>query len=755
MIKGLLFAVSTSGLVMVSHFANAENRIGIPVIPKPNRIEVKSGEFSLTQNTMVILPDDDENLQVVAEQLSSRLRAVTGYPFEIVRRSKTSGHTIVLTINSQEEGLGNEGYELNVTKRSVSIKGRTPAGVFYGVQSFYQLLPPEVEKDTLGPSAKWSVPCVTIEDKPRFRWRGMHLDVGRHFFSKDFVKKYIDVLASYKMNTFHWHLTEDQGWRIEVKKYPRLTQIGSQRKETMGDCKPHGGFYTQDEIREIVKYAGERFITIVPEIEMPGHCLAALASYPELSCSGGPFNVGTEWGVINDVYCAGNEKTFEFLENVIDEVSALFPGQFFHVGGDECPKIRWSNCVRCQNRIKAEGLKDEHELQSYFIKRIEKILNKRGKRLLGWDEILEGGLAPNATVMSWRGMEGGIEAAKSGHDVVMTPTSHCYFDYFQGVAGEPRTIGGFLPIDTVYSFEPIPADLTAEEARRILGAQGNVWTEWMPDSRQVEFMVLPRLCAMSEVLWTQKSKRDVQDFVRRLENHYDRFVARDLNFRVPTPLGIGGTKVIFGDTLVTMKSAVSTATICYTLDGNDPTPNSTKYMSPIHIQGDQTLKAALVLANGRTSNSVTTNFYVVDRKQNGLNYTYYEGEWEKLPDFTQLKPVGSGMVYDIGLEGIPQRGDNFGIHFAGFMRIEKGGEYTFYTASDDGSILLIDDKEVVDNDGLHGTIEASGKVTLRSGNHKIDVLYFQRGGGKDLDVSFEGPQVLKQHLSPALLFHAM
>jgi len=755
MLKGLLFAVSTSGLVMMSHFANAENRIGIPVIPKPNKIEVKSGEFSLSQNTRIILSDDDENLQVVAGQFASRLRAVTGYPFEIVRRSKTSGHSIVLTINSREEDLGKEGYELNVTKRSVSIKGGTPAGVFYGVQSFFQLLPPEVEKDTLGPNAKWSVPCVTIKDKPRFRWRGMHLDVGRHFFPTEFIKKYIDLLASYKMNTFHWHLTEDQGWRIEIKRYPRLTQIGSQRKETMGDCKPHGGFYTQDEIRDVVEYAKKRFITIIPEIEMPGHCLAALASYPELSCSGGPFNVGTEWGVINDVYCAGNEKTFEFLENVIDEVSALFPGQFFHVGGDECPKIRWSNCVRCQNRIKTEGLKDEHELQSYFIKRIERILNARGKRLVGWDEILEGGLAPNATVMSWRGTQGGTDAAKSGHDVVMTPTSHCYFDYHQGVAGEPRTVGGFLPIDTVYSFEPVPDDLTVEEATHILGAQGNVWTESMPDSCQVEYMVLPRLCAMSEVLWTENSKRDFQDFARRLEKHYDRFVAQDLNFRVPTPQGIGGTRVIFGDTLVTMKSPVSNATIYYTIDGDDPTPNSTRYVSPIPIRGDQTLKTMLVLANGRMSNPVTTNFFLVDQSLNGLNYTYYEGEWEKLPDFRQLTPVASGRVYDIGLEGVAQRRENFGIHFSGFIRIEKEGEYTFYTTSDDGSKLMIDDKEVVDNDGLHGTIEASGKIMLSAGDHKIDVLFFQRGGGKDLDVLFEGPQVFKQHLSPALLFHAM
>ncbi len=446
--------------------------------------------------------------------------------------SKKKENSIILMIDEKLKRVGKEGYQLRVTEKSVTIKSSSPAGIFYGVHSLYQLLPPEVEKNEQVTGVKWSIPCVTIEDKPRFTWRGMHLDVGRHFAPVKFVKKYIDLLSSYKMNTFHWHLTEDQGWRIEIKKYPKLTEIGSKRKETMGDSTPYGGFYTQEEIKEVVNYAKERFITIVPEIEMPGHALAALTAYPEFSCTGGPFEVGTTWGVFEDVYCAGNEKTFEFLKDVLSEVIPLFPGKFFHIGGDECPKERWKNCPKCQARIKKNKLGNEHRLQSYFVQRIERFLRSKGKRLVGWDEILEGGLAPGATVMSWRGTEGGIAAAKAKHDVVMTPTSHCYFDYYQSKPdSEPKAIGGFLSIEKVYSFEPVPAELKPKQAKHILGAQGNVWTEYMPNTNHVEYMVLPRLLAMSEVVWSVKKQKNFEDFSKRLNEHYKRFTYRGYNFR--------------------------------------------------------------------------------------------------------------------------------------------------------------------------------------------------------------------------------
>ena len=723
----------------------------ISIIPKPTSTAQIEGSFALNDSTKIIIANNPHQLKLIAEQLVTRLRTVTGYPFELLTSSKKKDNSIILILDEKFKRLGKEGYQLIVTEKFVTVKSPSPAGIFYGVQSLYQLLPPEVEKNEQVTSVTWSIPSVTIEDKPRFTWRGMHLDVGRHFAPVEFVKKYIDLLASYKMNTFHWHLTEDQGWRIEIKKYPKLTEIGSKRKETMGDSTPYGGFYTQKEIKEVVKYAKERFITIVPEIEMPGHSLAALTAYPEFSCTGGPFEVGTTWGVFEDVYCAGNEKTFKFLKDVLSEVIPLFPGKFFHIGGDECPKERWKKCPKCQARIKNNKLGNEHRLQSYFVQRIERFLRSKGKRLVGWDEILEGGLAPGATVMSWRGTEGGIAAAKANHDVVMTPGSHCYFDHYQGLPdGEPKAIGGFLTIDTVYAYEPVPAELTPRQAKHILGAQGNVWTEYMPNTRHVEYMILPRLLAISEVVWSDKSHRNYSDFIKRLEQHYDRFVYRDFNFRVPTPVGFGGKRYIFEPTEIELKSPISSASIYYRLDGLDPTPGSMKYTNPIRIANDFTLKAILILSNGRKSNPAVTNFFLVDKEKNGLEYRYFEGEWDSLPNFKMLQPIRSGKVYNIDLDGFEHRGANFAVQFRGTVNIEKEDDYTFYLVSDDGSKLFIDGNEVINHDGLHGPSEKSAKVRLSSRKHKIEVQYFQQWGGKVVELSYEGTGIQKQLIPPIL-----
>jgi hexosaminidase len=724
----------------------------VSVVPKPLSIKLEDGTFLLKTSTKVLVQGESKELHSIADGLAGRLRTVTGFaiPVEPLSSDQRRGDAIILQLAGGAD-LGAEGYRLHSSKQSVQIEGMKPSGVFYGVQTFYQLLPVEVEKKELVHDVTWSIPCLRIEDKPRFTWRGMHLDVGRHFFSKDSVKRYLDLMASYKMNTFHWHLTEDQGWRIEIKKYPRLTSIGSWRRETMDDYTPHAGFYTQDDIKEIVEYARERFITVVPEIEMPGHSQAALAAYPELSCSGGPIKVATEWGVHNDVYCAGNEKTFQFLEDVIGEVASLFPGPFFHIGGDECPKLRWSNCKRCQDRIAANGLNNEQGLQSYFIKRIEKMLNARGKRLVGWDEILEGGLAPNATVMSWRGIEGGIEAAKSGHDVVMTPTSYCYFDYYQAAVGEPAAIGGYLPIDSVYSYEPVPSEITSEQAKHVLGAQGNVWTEWIPNFRQVEYMAATRMAALSEVVWSDKSRRNFKDFLVRMTPQYQRLTFRDINFRVPAPLGVGGRRILFHDTLLVLNSPVPDASIYYTLDGQNPTPSSPRYSKPIPIHGDKIVTATLALPGGKSSTPLTTYFSTVDPKVNGVEYNYFEGVWEVLPDLRSMKPVKSGIAYDIGVESVPNRGEEYAVQFNCLVNITNDGDYTWYLGSDDGSKLSVDGKELIDNDGLHGLKEVSGKINLLRGKHKLEVLYFQRWGGQDLNVSLEGPGFPKQLLSPRLL----
>jgi hexosaminidase len=724
------------------------------IIPRPAKLEVGAGSFQIGPKTSIVFDSRSSDVPEVAEYLAARLGPPTG--FSLAVRSAVGNvpeDAILLRTGDVLSKLGAEGYQLSVSKKGIKIEAASPAGLFYGVQTLLQLLPAEVEGPGKAEGVPWKVPFVKIEDRPRFVWRGAHLDVGRHFFPKEFVKKYIDLLAKYKMNTFHWHLTEDQGWRIEIPKYPRLTEVGAWRRESLHDGIPHGGFYTQDDIREVVAYAKKRFITIVPEIEMPGHSLAALAAYPELSCSGGPFEVCTEWGVFNDVYCPGNEKTFEFLEDVLTEVIGLFPGEFIHVGGDEVPKVRWQNCVKCQARIKAEGLKGEDELQSYFIKRIEAFLSAKGKRLIGWDEILEGGLAPNATVMSWRGIEGGIEAAKSGHDVVMSPTSHCYFDYYQGLFDEPWAIGGFLPIDKVYAYEPLPAELPAEQAKHILGAQANVWTEYLSESSQVEYMLLPRLLALSEVVWSPKDLRGFADFSRRIIPHYDRLAEAALNFRLPPPDGLGGKKLISGPTQVPIYPPFPGAEVRFSTDGTDPTGASPLLTgAPLEIKDSAAVKARTVLRGGRMSRVISTSFSRIDPERNGLDYAYYEGSWLRLPNLEGLTPLKTGHVFDISFEPAGQREDNFALLFKGFLEIKTPGDYWFSMVVDDGALLVIDGKEVVRHDGLFWILEPGGKIHLEAGRHPVQIAYFQKSGDRRLDIFCEGPGLEKRLLFPHWLF---
>lgn len=753
-VLSIFFSVSILLLTHVS-ISGQKNVVpaGWPIIPRPEKIEVRPGFFEVNAKTSVSLDSEEEKVRAMAEELAFKLRRATGLPvpFKEAAGPRADG-TIFLRIGDNLTRLGPEGYLISVTKKLVIIEALAPAGLFYGLQTLAQLLPPTWETCRPAPDIPWRIPCVKIEDKPRFSWRGVHLDVGRHFFPVDCIKKYLDIMAKYKMNVFHWHLTEDQGWRIEIQKYPRLIEVGAWRKETMDDGQPHGGFYTPEEIREVVSYARQRFINIVPEIEMPGHCQAALAAYPELSCSGGPFKVGTEWGVIYDVYCAGNEKTFAFLEDVLSEVIDLFPGPFIHIGGDEVPKLRWQNCVKCQERIKQEGLANEAELQSYFIRRIEKFLNARGRRLIGWDEILEGGLAPNAAVMSWRGTAGGIEAAKSGHDVVMTPTSHCYFDYYQGKYDEPKAIGGFLPIDRVYAYEPIPAELSAEEAKHILGAQANMWTEYIPVFEQVEYMLLPRLLALSEVVWSRRDLRQWADFVRRLVVHYERLAAMGVNFRLPPPEGLGGRRINFMPLTIEIALPYPGAKVRYTLDGTEPTMESPLYTQPLEITQSTILKARTFLPSGRSSRTVHTFISLVDEEKNGLEFDYYEGSWFRLPSLEGMTPLRTGRVYDLLLEAVQPRERDFAVRFHSFIDIPAPGDYTFTLICDDGAAVRVGEKEVVRNDGLFGIKEMSGKIFLEAGKYPLAVSYFQKSGSLQLEVWCEGPGLEKQPLPPHWFF---
>ena len=510
----------------------------IAIIPNPLHFIENEGNFEITKKTKIIVNPETRPL---GEQLRTLLSPSMGFDL-VVKDGNPVRNSIMLSVDPSLKDIGKEGYHLTVNEKGVLIEAPAKAGIFYGIQTLRQLLPEEIFSEVIIEDILWAVPFVEIQDSPRFKWRGMHLDVCRHFLPVEFVKKYIDLIAVHKMNRLHLHLTDDQGWRIDIKKYPKLAEISAWRDETLVghyydeprkfDGQVHGGFYTHEEIRDLVAYASERYVTIVPEIEMPGHGQAALAAYPEISCTGGPFKVSTFWGIREEVYCAGNEKTYEFMENVLAEVLELFPGDYIHIGGDECPKDRWEKCPKCQTRIQEEGLRDEHELQSYFVTRIGKYLAANNRRLIGWDEILEGGLAPNATVMSWRGEEGGIAAAKEGHDVVMTPYGYTYFDYYQAdPENEPLAIGGLLPLDKVYSYDPVPAELNQEQRHHILGVQGQVWTEYIPTPEKAEYMAFPRACAMAEIGWTALDRKNFDEFSRSLDHHLRRLDLLDVNYR--------------------------------------------------------------------------------------------------------------------------------------------------------------------------------------------------------------------------------
>lgn len=510
------------------------------IIPQPVNLTPMEGEFGIHDHLQITYSTSE--LEGMAGYLNELLFVTNWieYPeFETPQAPDSS--FIFLDLDPDMKMEHDEAYQLEVNASGVTISASTTAGIFYGIQTLRQLLPEEIEHTdpSLVPAdVEWNIPAVEIYDYPRFEYRGMHLDVARHFFPVEFVKKYIDLLAMYKYNRFHWHLTEDQGWRIEIKKYPKLTEIGAWRDSTLighygsgkYDNVRHGGFYTQEDVKEIVDYAQTRSITIIPEIEMPGHSSAALAAYPEFGCFDKEYHVTSTWGVFEDIYCP-SEETFGFLEDVLDEVMELFPSEYIHIGGDEAPKKQWEESPIAQEVIEREGLKDEHELQSYFIGRIENYLNEHGRQIIGWDEIMEGGLAPRATVMSWRGEAGGIEAARIKHDVIMTPNGTNYFDHYQAArATEPVAIGGYTPLEDVYHYEPIPEELNEEEALYILGAQGNVWTEYMHSGSKVEYMAFPRVIALSEVLWSPEEHRDWNSFMYRLQFSFDRLDLLNVNY---------------------------------------------------------------------------------------------------------------------------------------------------------------------------------------------------------------------------------
>jgi len=740
--KPVLWLVFT---LTVTTFSGAENApINLNIVPRPASVRYSTGVFTLTNRTRLLAADPESRR--IAELFNEYLLNQHGMSLKFATGTSTGGSVIWFSQQHNRE-LSPEAYRLSIGPKNIRVTGRA-AGLFYGMQTLTQLLP-------LGPHSSIELPSLEITDYPRFAYRGALLDVGRHFFSVTYLKKYLDLLAEYKINTFHWHLTDDQGWRIEIKKYPRLTEIGSRPSQFMkgsdlesypSDDPPYGGYYTQDQIKEIVAYAKARFITVIPEIEMPGHSQAAIAAYPELACSFTQPGASGASEQLGHIFCPKPE-TFTFLENVLSEVISLFPGPYIHIGSDEVPRDEWRQSTEAQAIIKREGLKSEDELQSFFVKHIEKFLNSKGKRMVGWDEILEGGLAPNAIVMSWRGESGGIQAAQQKHEVIMSPTDFCYLDYNQGdVQREPPSIGGYLPLAKVYSYDPVPKDLTSDEQKYILGVQGNVWGEYISTTEHLEYMVFPRLLALAEVAWSPLKGKSYDDFRRRLPYQLGRLERQGVNYRVPEPDGLNDFYTATQDhATVELKPVNSGSQIYYTLDGSQPNAHSQRYQSPFEIPIAENEKVVLnlvvVTPGGRRSIVYGATFLrrpyldAVSRDvtQPGLTYTVFDGNFQSARNLEEGVRTTRGTTSSLDLQQFGHQ-QKYGLEFDGYLRVPSDGFYEFAVESDDGAILKIDDEVVVDNDGNHGPRSISGHIPLRQGFHKLQLSYFQSEGGAWLRV---------------------
>ena len=769
---GFLMIAVTVSMVIVLFSCGEKRQKEISIIPRPAEMEIKSGEFVISPGTKILIEPAGARVRNVADYLVDRLRNAAGFELSVEtftddEKAKNSKY-ILLSLTESLTSLGDEGYSLSANKDRIVVKALKPAGLFYGVQTLFQLLPAEIYGDKLVADANWSVPAVEIKDKPRFKWRGMHLDVARHFFSKQSVKRYIDMLAMHKMNIFHWHLVDDQGWRIEIKKYPKLVEIGSRRADlpwndwqgkAKKDTPVYSGYYTQEDIKEIVAYAQKRFITIVPEIEMPGHTMASLAAYPELSCTGGPFTVPSGGVDIwtNHTYCPGNEKTFEFLENVLSEIMELFPSQYIHIGGDETTQLRWKECPKCQKRVKEEHLKSEDELYGYFINRIEKFLESRGRILIGWDEILEGGESINGTVMAWRGADRCIKAVNRGLDVVQAPSSHLYFDDIEA-EDENR-----IPLEMVYSYEPVPEGLSVDGKKHILGAEACVWTENVTSMKQVEYLTLPRMAALAEVVWSDKDDHNFEDFLGRLSHQYARYDVMKFNYRQPDlEGGFHGIHVFTDSVPVKIIKPRLNSKVYYTLDGSEPTRQSLLYDKPFYIKTSTVLKAREFLSDGRKGR-VRSGIY--DKQElrksvdvdagnlkHGLYYKYLEGKYESTDQISFEKSKESGVVDSFVFP--PNHSKLFfAVLYSGFIHIPDDGVYTFYCETNDGSQLFIDDKLVVDHGGLHPAVEKASSIALQAGYHPIRVIYFQNAGSCFIKISYRGPKVEKQEIPASVLFY--
>lgn len=737
----LLFGLLAFSAAMLGVNPTSAIAANVNIIPIPVKTQTLKGEFVLPRKVVIAYQTTEG--KNIAQYMADKLKASTGY--EVILSEKKGNITIQITPSMK---MAEEGYHLNVTAKGVTIKAKTAKGAFYGMQSFMQLLPAKIESPTKVDGVKWVAQCCNIEDAPRFGYRGFHLDPCRHFITVENVKKQLDLMSMFKVNTMHFHLTEDQGWRIEIKKYPKLTTIGSIRTE--GDGSSYGGFYTQEQIKEIVDYAAKRYITVIPEIDLPGHMMAAISAYPNLSCKGEKWSLRTVWGVEDIVMCAGKEDMFNFLGDIFDEIVPLFPGKYFHIGGDECPKTSWKNCPTCQKRIKDEGLQtdgkhtEEDRLQSYVIKRVEKMLEQRGRKIIGWDEILEGGLSANATVMSWRGTQGGIEAALQKHDVIMTPGSDgMYLDWYQGDSKiEPVTIPSTPKyLATTYNYNPVPDTIkTLGLAHHILGVQCNNWSEYMYTNAKMEYMMYPRAVALSEIAWSPLSKKNFEDFCRRLDANSIRLDEHHITYHIPLPeqpYSSCNKVVITKDTTVTFTTSRPIKMV-YTLDGTTPTPSSAVYTAPIPVCGNTIIKIATVLPTGKMSKirtvEVEKQAYApavkVEAPKKGLKMKRIKGNFLKVSqleladgtweyaDIDNLKDIKIKQEDDAAtLRGA----NNYAAIAEGYINIPEDGVYYLSSRFEQ---VWIDNKLVINNEGdVKASTLNDSSVALAKGLHPIRIVF--------------------------------
>ena len=712
---------------------------GINIIPIPQTLVQQDGQFKLADG-MVIGASTPE-AKTVAEFFADKMMRSTGYKFTVADKG-----TINLTIDASKEG-NYEAYELNVAADGVNVSAKTPQGLFYGMQTFLQLLPAEIESPEKVKGISWTAAAVSVKDEPRFHYRGLMIDPCRHFMPVEAIKKQIDVMAMFKINTLHWHLTEDQGWRIEIKKYPKLTEVGSKRID--GEGTEYGGFYTQEEVKDIVKYAADRFITVVPELEIPGHELAAIAAYPELSCKGEAITPRVIWGVEDIVMCPGKEEVFKFLEDVIDELVALFPSEYFHIGGDECPKASWKQCPLCQKRITQEGLRGdkkhspEERLQSYVVRRIEKYLATKGKKIIGWDEILEGGVDPTATIMSWRGETGGIAAASAGHDVIMTPASGgMYLDHYQGdYKIEPVAIGGYATLEKTYSYNPVPDTLVVQgKEKYVKGVQANIWSEYLYTEDIRSTMTFPRGIALAEIAWTNLDRKDYKDFERRINNAYVRLDEHDVKYHIPLPQQPKGSYdyVAFTDKASLEFTTTRPCKMVYTTDGNEPTAKSTEYTAPINFDDSGVLKIASVLPSGKMSKVRTITVEkqelapaaTVEKTEPGLVMKVTDGMYLDMKAFDAAgkEPIETKVINDLkelksyrktsdSMRGIPQ----YASVAEGYFNVPEDGVYVL---SSEYENVWVDGKLVIDNGGEVKRFSRRDRgVALQKGLHQLKVVF--------------------------------